>query len=52
MLKQGHKLRPCRFKGVRYDTGSPLGFLEANIGMALAREDMREQVLAMLARFR
>jgi len=34
MIKQGHKLRPCRFLGVRYDTGSPLGFLEANIGMA------------------
>jgi len=37
---------------MRYDTGSPLGLLEANIGMALAREEMREQVLAMLARFR
>ena len=48
MLKQGHRLRPCRFKGVRYDTGSPLGFLEANIGMALAREDMRAQILVML----
>ena len=51
MLKQGHKLRPCRLTGVRYDTGSPLGFLEANIGMALAREDMRAQVLAMLEGF-
>jgi len=48
MLKQGHKIRPCKFTGVRYDTGSPLGLLEANIGMALAREDMRAEVQALL----
>lgn len=48
MIKQGHKIRPCKFSGVRYDTGSPLGFLEANVGMALAREDMRESVRGML----
>ena len=51
MIKQGQKLRPCRFKGVRYDTGSPLGFLGANIGMAYASEDMWAQALAILESF-
>ncbi|MDJ0947311.1 MAG: UTP--glucose-1-phosphate uridylyltransferase [Alphaproteobacteria bacterium] len=38
-----------RFTGTRYDCGSKLGFLEANIAYALARPEMRDGVRAMLA---
>ncbi len=31
-----------RFEGIRYDCGDKLGFLEANIAYALAREDLRD----------
>ncbi len=34
--------------GRRYDTGSPGGWLEANIGYAMKRPALREQVLAMV----
>ncbi len=50
MIKRGYPVRICKFGGVRYDIGSPLGFLEANIGLALERDDMREQVMEMLDR--
>ena len=50
MIERGMPVRVCQFSGVRYDTGSPLGFLEANVGLALARQEMRPQVLAMLQR--
>lgn len=36
------------FEGKRYDCGHRLGFIEANIAFALAREDMRDRVVAML----
>jgi UTP--glucose-1-phosphate uridylyltransferase len=48
MIQKGLPVRVCKFSGVRYDVGSPLGFLEANVGLALAREDMRDRVLKML----
>jgi UTP--glucose-1-phosphate uridylyltransferase len=31
-----------RFEGIRYDCGDKLGFLEANIAFALARDDLRD----------
>lgn len=40
-----------RFDGERYDCGNRRGFLEANIAFALARDDMREDVVAMIKRF-
>lgn len=33
-----------RFEGTRFDCGDKVGFLEANIAFALARDDMREPV--------
>jgi len=40
-----------RFAGERYDCGNKLGFLEANLAYALAREDMRDGVRTLLRRF-
>jgi len=37
-------------EGKRYDTGSKLGFLEATIDFALARDDLREPFLEFLKR--
>lgn len=41
-----------RFEGRRFDCGNKIGFLEANIAFALARRDMRDEVSAILARYR
>ena len=38
------------FKGKRYDCGSKTGFVEATLAVALAREDMAEDVRAMALR--
>ncbi len=48
MIKKGLPVRACTLQGKRYDTGSPLGFIEANVGMALARPGFGEQVREML----
>jgi UTP--glucose-1-phosphate uridylyltransferase len=40
-----------RFKGRRFDCGSKVGYLQANLAYALDREDMRERVLRMLQGF-
>ncbi|MGB1539871.1 MAG: UTP--glucose-1-phosphate uridylyltransferase GalU [Rickettsiales bacterium] len=37
-----------RFEGKRFDCGNRLGFVEANIAFALAREDMHDRVNDML----
>jgi len=37
-------------EGKRYDTGSKIGFLEATVDFALAREDLREPFLEFLKR--
>ena len=37
-----------RFNGQRFDCGSKVGYLEANIAFALQREDMNERVRQML----
>ena len=34
--------------GVYYDAGNPLAYLKANLDFALARPDMREELLAYL----
>jgi len=39
-----------RYRGARYDCGDRMGFLEANIAVALAREDTAKEARAMLAR--
>lgn len=40
-----------RFEGTRYDCGSKIGFLEANIAYALARDDMRDRMEILLKRY-
>jgi UTP--glucose-1-phosphate uridylyltransferase len=40
-----------RFNGQRFDCGSKVGYLEANIAFALQREDMSERVRQMLAKY-
>ncbi len=41
-----------RFEGRRFDCGSKLGFLEANIAFALGRDDMAEGVREILEHYR
>jgi len=40
LLLQQQELYAYEFEGVRHDTGSPLGWLKANIALALKREDI------------
>ncbi len=40
-----------RFDGIRYDCGDKVGWLEANIAFALARDDMGDAVREALRRF-
>jgi len=37
-----------RFEGQRYDCGSKAGFLKATVAFALARDDLREELLELL----
>ena len=39
-----------RFEGKRYDCGDKVGFLEANMAYALAREELQEDVAAAVLR--
>jgi len=40
LLDAGRPLFACRFQGQRFDTGRPLGLLEASVALALEREDI------------
>ena len=40
-----------RFEGKRFDCGNQLGFLEANVAFSLNRNEMRDDVKAMLAKY-
>ncbi len=39
LLQDDHPLFACEFRGERFDTGRPLGLLEASVTLALRRED-------------
>jgi UTP--glucose-1-phosphate uridylyltransferase len=39
LIESGQPLFACQFSGERFDTGRPLGLLEASIALALRRED-------------
>jgi UTP--glucose-1-phosphate uridylyltransferase len=43
-------LHAVRFEGQRFDCGNKLGFVEANVAFALARQDLRDDVVARLQR--
>ena len=47
-LLQDSIVNAFRFEGRRYDCGSKIGFLEANVNLALEREDLKEQFKAVL----
>ena len=47
-LAQQEKMYAYDFKGRRYDVGSKIGFLEATVDFALAREDLRDDFMAYL----
>jgi UTP--glucose-1-phosphate uridylyltransferase len=40
-----------RFKGNRFDCGDKLGFMEANVAFALARDDLNEGMTRMLKKY-
>jgi UTP--glucose-1-phosphate uridylyltransferase len=52
LLLKRQKLYACELEGVRYDAGTPLGWLKANIALALKRNDigpeLREYIKKLL----
>ena len=44
-------LHGFRFEGTRYDCGNRLGYIEANLAYALDREDMKDDVCAIIKRY-
>ncbi len=48
ILLEDHEIFAYEFLGTRYDGGTPLGLLRASLEFALAREDTREAVRALL----
>lgn len=48
-LMEESEVLACQFEGRRYDCGSPMGFLEATIDYALARGELREDLLEFMA---
>lgn len=51
VLAQQGRLRAVEFRGSRFDVGSILGFLEANIAMSLRRGEIGKEVEALLDRY-
>jgi UTP--glucose-1-phosphate uridylyltransferase len=48
-LMQEEKVLAYRFSGTRYDCGSKLGYLKAQVSFGLKHEDLREEFAAYLA---
>ena len=48
LLLESETLYACRFVGERFDVGRPIGFLKANLSMALRRPDLAPEVLSYL----
>lgn len=48
-LMQEERVLAYRFSGTRYDCGSKLGYLKAQVALGLKREDLREEFAAYLA---
>lgn len=47
-LAKNQGLQAMEIKALRFDVGDKVGFLRANLEMALQREDLREEVRAMI----
>jgi UTP--glucose-1-phosphate uridylyltransferase len=48
LLLAVESLYACRFAGERFDIGRPIGFLKANLAMALRRPDLAPELVAYL----
>jgi UTP--glucose-1-phosphate uridylyltransferase len=48
LLLDVESLYACRFTGERFDIGRPIGFLKANLSMALRRPELAREVMAYL----
>jgi UTP--glucose-1-phosphate uridylyltransferase len=40
-----------RFEGTRFDCGDKVGFFDANLALALSRDDLREEVSALIKKY-
>lgn len=47
-LMQKEEVYPCQIEGTYYDIGNKLGYLEANLALALEKEEMRDSVQKIL----
>lgn len=47
-IAEGEPVCAFAYEGTRYDTGRPLGLIEANVAVALTREDLRARLLDRL----
>lgn len=47
-LAQDQSIYACDFEGVRYDVGDKVGFLQAQIDFALAREDLHDAMVEII----
>jgi UTP--glucose-1-phosphate uridylyltransferase len=48
LLLNEQKLFACELKGTRYDAGTPLGWLKANVALALKRDDIGPELRGYL----
>jgi UTP--glucose-1-phosphate uridylyltransferase len=48
LLAREHQLLAVPYEGKRYDVGEKVGFVKATIDAALARDDMRDEILDYL----
>lgn len=48
MVAKGHKIYACEVKGTRYDLGRPMGWLTANIEVALHNPEYAEQIRKLI----
>lgn len=47
----GPAFHGLRFEGTRFDCGDKVGFFEANLALALSRDDLREEVSALIKKY-
>jgi UTP--glucose-1-phosphate uridylyltransferase len=47
----GSPFHGLRFEGTRFDCGDKAGFFEANLAFALARDDLRDQIQAVVRKY-
>jgi UTP--glucose-1-phosphate uridylyltransferase len=47
--EEGEEVYGFKFEGQRFDCGSKSGFLQATVAFALARDDLRDELLSFLS---